>query len=89
MGIGFIAIAIIVLFILQYNRAIDSKKFIEDTQPYFNFLMEDDYPFLLSVRYGGEITNADIDKLFGQRIRNGLVTIVAFIFIFLSQLTFI
>ena len=89
MGIGFIAIAIIVLFILQYNRAIDSKKFIQDTQPYFNFLMEDDYPFLLSVRYGGSITNGDVDKLFGQRIRNGLVTIVAFVFIFLSQLNFI
>ena len=59
MEIGFIAIGIIVLFILQYNKAIDSKKFIDDTQPYFNFLMEEDYPFLLSVRYGGGITNQD------------------------------
>ena len=29
MGVWFIIIAVIVLFILQYNRAIDSKKFIE------------------------------------------------------------
>ena len=89
MGLGFVAIAVIVLFILQYNRAIDSRKFIEDTQPYFNFLMEDDYPFLLSVRYGSKVTNKDIETLFGQRIRNGLVTIVAFVFIFLSKLNFI
>lgn len=89
MGIWFIIIAVIVLFILQYNRAIDSKKFIEDTQPYFNFLMEDDYQFLLAAKYGSGLTNADVEKLFGQRIRNGLVTIVAFVFIFLSQLNFI
>lgn len=86
MGIWFIIIAIIVLFILQYNRAIDSRRFIEDTQPYFNFLMEDDYPFLLSVKYGKDM---DVEKLFGQRVRNGLVTIVAFVFIFLSKLNFI
>ena len=89
MGVWFIIIAVIVLFILQYNRAIDSKKFIEDTQPYFNFLMEDDYQFLLAAKYGSGLTNADVEKLFGQRIRNGLVTIVAFVFIFLSQLNFI
>ena len=89
MEIGFIAIGIIVLFILQYNKAIDSKKFIDDTQPYFNFLMEEDYPFLLSVRYGGGITNQDVEKLYGQRIRNGLVVIViAFIYL-LNKMNFI
>lgn len=86
MGIGFIAIAVIVLFILQYNRAIDSRRFIEDSQPYFNFLMEEDYAFLLSIKYG---SNVDVEKLFGQRVRNGLVTIVAMVFIFLSKLNFI
>ena len=89
MEIGFIAIGAIVLFILQYNKAIDSKKFIDDAQPYFGFLMEDDYPFLLSVRYGGNITNADIEKLYGQRIRNGLVTIVMLAVYFLNKLNFI
>ena len=89
MGIGFIAIGFIVLFILQYNRAIDSKQFIDDTQPYFNFLMEDDYPFLLSVRYGGSITNEDVEKLYGQRIRNGLITIVILVIYFLNKLNFI
>ena len=62
MGVWFIIIAVIVLFILQYNRAIDSKKFIEDTQPYFNFLMEDDYQFLLAAKYVSGLTNDEVEK---------------------------
>lgn len=83
----FIIIAVIILFILQYNRAIDANRFIKDSEPYFHFLMEDDYVFLLSVKY--KLADLDVEKLFGQRIRNGLVTIVAFVFIFLSKLNFI
>ncbi|MDD2377910.1 MAG: hypothetical protein PHD10_00785 [Bacilli bacterium] len=83
---SFVFIGIIIIFIFEYNRIIDTKKFIYDTEPYFHFLMEDDYKFLLSVRYNGEI---DVNKLFGQRVRNGLVTIVAMFFIFLSQMNFL
>lgn len=86
MGIAFIIIGAIVLFILQYNNAIDSRQFISDTQPYFNFLMESDYPFLLSVKYKGDI---NVEKLFGIRVRNGLVVIVVLFFVFLSKLNFI
>lgn len=89
MEIGFIVIGIILIFIFQYNQVIDSKKFIEDAQPYFNFLMEDDYPFLLSVKYGGNITNQDIQKLYGQRLRNGIVTILVLVVYFLNKLNFI
>lgn len=83
----FIIIGAIILFILEYNKAIDANRFIKDTEPYFHFLMENDYVFLLSVKYGKE--DLDIEKLFSQRIRNGLVTIVVFIFMFLSKLNFI
>ena len=48
----FIIIAAIILFILEYNRAIDANRFIKDSEPYFRFLMEGDYVFLLSVKYG-------------------------------------
>ena len=48
----FIAIGVILIVILIANRFLDSKKFISEVQPYFKFLMEDDYEFLLSVRYG-------------------------------------
>ena len=54
MGIGvtFIIIGIIVVVILQYNNHFSSRKFIKDTEPYFRFLMEDDYEFVLTLRYG-------------------------------------
>lgn len=50
----FLLIAVIVLFVLEYTKRIDSKKFISDVEPYFSFLMEDDYKFLLSIKYGGD-----------------------------------
>lgn len=76
----FILIAIIILFILEYTKRIDTKKFIGEAEPYFKFLMEDDYKFLLSVKYGDDV---DVDALFGARVRNGIVTIVLLVFIFL------
>jgi len=82
----FVFIGVIIVFIFEYNRVIDTKKFIMDSEPYFHFLMEDDYQFLLSVRYNGEV---DVPKLFGQRVRNGLVTIVIMFFVFLSRMSFI
>lgn len=82
----FVAIAIIVFVIFQVNQTIDGRKFVEDTEPYFRFLMEDDYKFLLAIRYGEDV---DVNLLYGQRVRNGLVTIVVLIFMFLTDLSFI
>ena len=87
--LGFVSIAIILLFMFQYNNVIDTNRFIKDSQPYFKFLMEEDYKFLLAVKYGSKITERDVDTLFGQRIRNGMITILAMIFINLSALNFI
>ena len=84
----FLLIAVIVLFVLEYTKRIDSKKFISDVEPYFSFLMEDDYKFLLSIRYGGE--DLDVNYLFNKRITNGLLTIVCLVFVFLlSNFSFI
>lgn len=82
----FVFIGVIIIFVFEYNRVIDTKKFIMDSEPYFHFLMEEDYQFLLSVRYNGEV---DVSKLFGQRVRNGLITIVIMFFVFLSRMSFI
>lgn len=85
----FIFIAIIILFVLEYNKKVDTRKFIGDAEPYFRFLMEDDYKFLLSIRYGS-LTNEEINTLYGKRVRNGLVTIVCLIFIFvMSNFSFV
>ncbi len=83
---NFVIIAIIILFILEYNHKIDTRKFVTDTEPYFRFLMEDDYKFLLNLKYGNDV---DVEKMFGIRIRNALIVIVFIIFMFLSKLNFI
>ncbi len=85
----FLLIAVIVLFVLEYTKRIDSKKFISDIEPYFSFLMEEDYKFLLSIRYGGE-EDLDVNYLFNKRVIQGLLTIVCLVFIFLlSNFSFI
>lgn len=85
----FLLIAVIVLFVLEYTKRIDSKKFISDIQPYFSFLMEDDYKFLLSIRYGSD-EDLDVNYLFNKRVTQGLLTIVCLVFVFLlSNFNFI
>lgn len=87
MTLMFVFIALILVFIAEYAKVIDSRKFIADTEPYFRFLMEDDYKFLLNVRYGDDL---DINKLFQNRIRNGFITLFFLIFLmFMSGINFI
>lgn len=85
----FIVIGLILLFIFQYNQVIDTKKFIVDAEPYFRFLMEDDYKFFLNVKYNGELTDDDVYKLYTMRIRDALVAIAALFVFFLSKLSFV
>jgi hypothetical protein len=83
----FVIIGVIIIFILNYNRVVDTNRFVTDTEPYFRALMEDDYIFLLGIRYPGRDVN--INELYGLRVRNGLLTIVALIFVFFNQLSFL
>lgn len=82
----FIFIGIIILIVLESNRAIDSKKFIQETEPYFRFLMEEDYKFLLTLRYGSDV---DVDKVYSTRVRNALVAFIATFFIFLNNFNYL
>jgi len=82
----FILIAIIIIFVLSYNRHIDMRKFIGDTTPYFKILMEDDYIFLLRLRYGDDI---DVEKQYSYRIRNGMVAFAAMMLILMSNANFL
>ena len=85
----FVIIGLIVLLIFQYQNIIDPQKFITDNETYLRFLMEDDYKFLLNVRYNGNITDEDVNTLFGKRISSALIIIVILFFVFLSNLTFV
>ena len=84
-GMLFIFIGIIVIAVFEANNHFNSKKFVNDAYPYFKFLMEDDYKFLLNVKYG----DVDLNKMFSIRIRNGLIVIVFVFFLFLSRLSFL
>lgn len=75
----FLIIAVILLFVLQYSERINVRKFVGDTEPYFRSLMEDDYEFLLKIKYGNDI---NVNDAFGLRIRNGVITIIVLIFVF-------
>ena len=85
----FVIIGLIMLLIFYCHNIIDPQRFINDTEPYLRFLMEDDYKFLLNVRYNGNITDVDVNKLFGKRLGTGLITIVVLFFVFLSNLSFV
>lgn len=81
----FIIIGIILFGIVIYNRILEPNKFINDIQPVFRFLIEDDYEFLLKLKYGN---NVDVNKMFGIRVRNGLIAMAVMFFIFISNLQF-
>lgn len=83
----FIIIGLIVIFVLQYNRRIDTNQFIKDVQPYFQFLMESDYRFLVNVRY--KVTTDEANELFSTRVRNGIIITIIMIFVFITNLNFI
>lgn len=80
----FILIGIIIIFILNYNRVVDTRRFIGDTGGILNHLMEDDYEFLLTVKYPGR--NLNVNALFQSRLRNAVITMLICFFIFFSKM---
>lgn len=86
MTFEFVLIAAILLFILQYNKKLDVQKFVSDSEPYFRILMEEDYAFLVNLKYGKD---ADVQKLYSARIRNAMLIVFIVIFALLSKLNFV
>lgn len=81
----FLIIAIIVLFIVWYNEFIDVNKFFEDARGLFSFLMEDDYKFLLTVKYGDKVNMYD---MFEKRVRDAIIVMVALVFLLWSKMSY-
>ena len=71
-------IAVIIIFIALYNQILDTKSFINDIKPLVKNLMEKDYEFLLRIKYKEK--QIDINKLFYNRIRDGILAIALGIF---------
>jgi len=78
-------IAVIIFFVMEYNGSISLSKFLNDHKSIFKGLKEDDFDFLVKARYGDGV---DIDKIFTGRIRNGLMTIIAMILLFINDLEY-
>ena len=85
MGITFVLIGIILFVIIIYNKIIEPKQFIREATPVFRFLIENDYEFLLRLKYGNDV---DANEMFGVRIRNGLIVIIVMLFLFIKDLQF-
>ena len=80
-------VGVIIFFVLIYNKKISTKSFLGDNKRLFDTLKEKDYEFLLRAKYGDRIV--DVDSLFNKRIRNGMLTMVVVLFVFISNLSFI
>ncbi len=78
--------AIIVIFVLVYNRTIDKDKFINDNKKYFEILREEDYDFLVYAKYGD---SANPNVLFQKRITNALLVFFIFMFLFIDDFSLI
>lgn len=74
----------IIIFVLIYNKTIDTKKFALDNAKYFSLLREDDYNFLVYARYGESV---DVDVLFQKRITSALLVAGMFMILFLNSIS--
>ncbi len=79
-----VIVGAVILFVLIYNKTIDSHQFLEDNVKYFQALREDDYNFLVYAKYGEEV---DPDTLFRKRVLNAGIVAIAFLFLFLDDLS--
>lgn len=88
--IAFVIIAVILIAIMFSNNVIDQNKFVKEVTPYFHFLMEDDYKFLLTVRYpNDDVTDQAVEDMFGGRVKRALAVIVLLLVLFLNNFSFI
>ena len=84
MYIEIILVGVIVFFLLIYNRMISTSKFFKENKGIFSLLQEKDYEFLLRAKYGDRVY--DVSQVFRKRVMKGLVAIVIFLFIFISNM---
>ena len=82
----FVIIGIILFGIIVVNKYVEPTEFLNQAQPLFKSLIEEDYEFLLKLKYGPDV---DIKKMFSIRIRDGLVTIVVLFFLLFQNLEFL
>lgn len=86
MYIEILIFGVILIFLLNLSGIIKANRFITDNQVYFQKLKEDDWDFFVKAKYGDAI---DPDVLFSKRLRNAFVVMVALLFVFLTNLSYV
>ena len=86
MFIEVIILGVLLFIILQYNGSISVNKFVHDNQDIFMKLKESDFDFYAKAKYGDSI---DVQKLFNVRLRNGSLTVLVMIFLFIAKLSYV
>lgn len=79
-------LGVIIFFLLNYTGKISANRFVADNEVYFQKLKESDWEFYVKAKYGDSVNP---DFLFNKRVRNGLITIVAVIFFFISKISYV
>ncbi len=73
----------LIMFVLFYNNTIDGNKFFQDNDTLFKGMKEDDFEFLVAAKYGDKV---DPNVLYNKRLKTAFICMVAFLFIFLTEL---
>lgn len=81
-----LALAVIIIFIMQYVGGFNINKFVDDNATYFKRLQESDFEFYAKAKYGDAI---DIEKLFNKRIRDALLAGLAIGFLMINKMSYI
>ena len=81
-----LVVGIIILYILEKNKKINSGQFIQENTAFLYKLKESDYDFLVRSKYGEDV---DPNVLFQKRTKNAFIVIVFLIFLFITQLSFL
>ena len=79
MGLIYILVTATLVFIFIYNKVFDGNKFIKELSPIFRNIIEDDYEFLVRLRYEDE--DIDLEEMFEKRIRNAVLTFLIVLFL--------
>ena len=82
----FAIVVLIILFVLSYGGAINTKKLYQDNKALFAYLKEKDYDFLVKAKYQG---NADPDVMFEKRIKNIMIWFAIVLAVLLFNFTWI
>ena len=81
-----LVVGIIILYILEKNKKINSGQFIQENTAFLDKLKESDYDFLVRSKYGEDVVP---NVLFQKRTKNAFIVIVFLIFLFITQLSFL